>query len=90
MIVLVNSAMLMTLHRVPVPVDADAGLGRRKSVAVLDPHLLAGQVIELRNILDIFAVLDGADQADMQLHQEMRADRHVEGLRRMGDLRATA
>src|SRR5882757_3503237 len=74
------------LHGVPVPVDADAWIAGRQGMAVLDAHLLTRQFVELGNIFDIFAVLDGAGQADMQLHQEMRADRHVESLRRMGYL----
>ena len=63
------------------------GLGRRERMAVLDhPCRLRGDVVELRDVFDILAIRHGADQADMQFHQEMRADRHVEGLGRMRDL----
>src|SRR5438270_190449 len=45
------------LDRVPIPIDADAGLVGRQRMAILDAHMLAGQLIELRNVLDISTVL---------------------------------
>src|SRR4051794_38630124 len=65
-----------TFDFVPIPIHADARLGGRQLMAVLDRHVLAGDLVELRDIFHIFAVRHGAGEADMQLHQEMRADRH--------------
>ena len=76
----------LRLHRVEVPFDADAGRRGASAMPFSMREPRRRQLVELRNVLDIFAVRHGAGEADMQLHQEMRADRHVEGLRRMRDL----
>ena len=85
-IVWVNSATLFALtlsrsHSTPIP-----GAEGASAIPVLDPEARGRQVVKLRNVLDIFPVRDGAYEARMQLHQKMRADRHVEGFRGMRDL----
>src|SRR5947208_14663632 len=53
-------------NRIPVPVDADARLAGRDGETVLDLHAAACDLVELRNVLDIAAVLHRASQADVQ------------------------
>ena len=53
-------------------------VGRHRA-AIDDLHPLRGQAVELRDVFDPAPVRHGRRQRDMQLHQEMRADRHVEG-----------
>src|ERR1700677_2253562 len=73
-------------YRRPVPGDPETGLVRRDSHAVLDAHAVRREIVQLRNIFDVTSIRHGAGEADMQLHQEMRAHRHVERFRRMRDL----
>ena len=47
-----------------------------------------GDGVKLRDVFQHPAVRDGGDKADMQLHQEMRADGDVMRLGQMGDLGA--
>src|SRR5258707_618330 len=70
----------------PVPVDAEARLRTGDAMAVLDAHAGMGHEIELRDKLEPPTVGYGAAERWMQLHQEMRADRHVERLRHVRDL----
>jgi hypothetical protein len=39
---------------------------------VLDPHPAGRDLLVLRDVFDILAVRHGADEADMQLHQEVQ------------------
>src|SRR5262245_23303148 len=74
------------LDGIPVPINADARLRWRDCKTVLDAHPGVGEIVELRNIFDILAVRHGAGQADMEFHEEVRTDRHVEGFGRVRNL----
>src|ERR1700730_236194 len=74
------------LQCLPVPVNAEARLGRGDAMAVLDAHGGMGHEIELRDKLEPATVRYGAAERQVQLHQEMRADRHIERLRHVRDL----
>src|SRR4051812_15827072 len=74
------------IDRRPVPGDAEAGLVGGYRAARLDAHALDSQAIELRDVLDPAAVRHRRHQADVQLHQEVRADRDVECLCEMRGL----
>src|SRR5262245_50950056 len=47
-------------NRIPVPLDADARCAGGDGKPVLDPHAAARDLVELRNVLDIAAVLNRA------------------------------
>src|ERR1700674_4304049 len=48
------------------------------TASIADRKLGAGDGVELRNVLDPAAVWHRAAKSDVQLHQEIRADRNVE------------
>ncbi len=78
------TARLLDLREVPV--DAEPGRRRRDGAAVGNDEARAGEVIELRDVLDPRGARHRRRQRHVQLHEEMRADRHVERLRQMRDL----
>ncbi len=69
-----------------VPVDAQAGRGRRDRAAVGHGEPRRGDRVELRDVLDPGAVGHGGGERNVQLHQEVRAHRHVERLGQVRDL----
>src|SRR5215831_6787515 len=74
------------LQRLPIPIDAEAGLLRGNGFAILDTDGRGGDEIELRDVFEPTAVGHGAAEAEMDLHQEVRTHRHIEGLGHMRDL----
>src|SRR5229473_1635745 len=72
--------------RLTVPVDADPGRLRRHGASVNDFDLRAGDLPQLRYVLQIDGVRHRCGKTDMKLHQKVGRDLDVEGLGEMRDL----
>ena len=66
-----------------MPRPTVSGARARPSSIVISVRVIAAQ---LRDVLDVAAVRDRGDEADVQLHQEVRADVDVERLGQVRDL----
>ncbi|OIP84059.1 MAG: hypothetical protein AUK37_06190 [Rhodobacterales bacterium CG2_30_65_12] len=70
----------------PIPFDTEArGLGRMRA-PLFDIEPRGDDSVELRDIFEKRRIRHRTDEAHVQLHQEMRADRHVEPLGHVGNL----
>ena len=69
-----------------IPVDPQSGPFGRMCQPITNVQTRVGDGVQLRNIFQHLAVGYGADQTDVQLHQEMGADGDVHRLGHMGDL----
>src|SRR3954466_12468152 len=74
------------LDRLLIPGDTEPWLRRGESPALLDAHACPGERVELRDVFDPARVGHRATQRDMEFHQEVWANRYVEGLCKVGDL----
>src|SRR5580700_6755659 len=75
----------MLADRGPVPFDSVAGLLRGDSHASFHPDTGRCHRIQLRYVFEIAAVGHCAAEPKMQLHEEVRTDRHIKGFRHMGN-----
>ena len=70
----------------PIPVDAEARSARWNCFAGLDPNGRRRHHVKLRDVFQPATIWHRAAQTEMDLHQEVRAYRHVEGFGHMRDL----
>src|SRR5271156_1583175 len=70
---------------IPVPLDSVAWLLRGDSHTFFDPDTGRCQHVQLGNVFEITAVGPGAAESKMELHEEVRADRHIKAFRHMSD-----
>src|SRR5215213_11527469 len=77
---------LQSLECATVPRNSQSGFHGGDGVTIDDLQGPRSETTELWNVLDVEGVRDGRRETDMQLHQKVRGNLHIERLREVGRL----